>query len=59
MGRMIGFVEGADVFLIVALLIFMLVFVTAAIYMFAMSKDQSNQLAHLPFEQDKPDNHEA
>lgn len=59
MGKMIGFVEGADVFLIIALLIFMLVFLSAAAYLFAMSKDQSDQLAHLPFEQDKPDNHEA
>jgi len=32
MGKMIGYVEGADVFLVIALLIFLGVFISAAIY---------------------------
>lgn len=50
---MIGTVEGADVFLIIALLIFMLVFLLAAAYMFLMNKEQVEELSNLPFESKK------
>ena len=50
MGKMIGYVEGADVFLVIALLIFLGVFVIAAVYMNLMSKEQIADLASLPLE---------
>lgn len=53
MGKMIGTVEGADVYLIIALLIFMLVFLLAAVYMFLMDKEQVEKLSNLPFESKK------
>lgn len=51
MGKIIGFVQGADVFLIVALLIFMLVFVFATLFMATMSKKYCEELSNLPLEQ--------
>jgi hypothetical protein len=50
MGKMIGYVEGADVYLIIALLIFLGVFIIAAIYMNLMSKEQIAELANLPLD---------
>lgn len=50
MGKMIGFVEGADVYLIIALLIFLAVFISAALYMFLMTKEQVAELSNLPLE---------
>lgn len=50
MGKMIGYVEGADIFLIIALLIFLGVFIIAALYMFLLSKEQVSELANLPLE---------
>lgn len=50
MGKMIGYVEGADVYLVIALLIFLGVFISAAIYMNLMSKEQIANLANLPLE---------
>ena len=47
---MIGYVEGADVYLIIALLIFLGVFIIAAIYMNLMSKEQITELANLPLD---------
>lgn len=47
---MIGHVEGADIFLIIALLIFLGVFIIAALYMSLMSKEQIAELANLPLE---------
>lgn len=47
---MIGIVEGADIYLIIALLIFLGVFISAAVYMYSMSKEQVKELANLPFE---------
>jgi hypothetical protein len=50
MGKMIGNVEGADVYLIIALLIFLGVFISAAVYLFFLSKEQVAELANLPLE---------
>ena len=50
MGKMIGYVEGADFYLIIALLIFLGVFIIAAIYMNLMSKEQIAELANLPLD---------
>lgn len=58
MSKMIGFVEGADVFLIIALLIFLLVFIVSAIYMFTLSKEQTAELSNLPFESTNTENNE-
>ncbi|MGB0849700.1 MAG: hypothetical protein ACPGTP_00510 [Bacteroidia bacterium] len=58
MGKMIGFVEGADVFLIIALLIFLGVFISAAMYMFLMTKEQVAELANLPLETTKQEQNE-
>ena len=58
MGKMIGYVEGADIFLIVALLIFMLVFFIAAIYMAVMSKEQLDTMANLPLSKNNKESHE-
>lgn len=48
MGKMIGYLEGADVYLIIALLVFMLVFLVVTIQLVIMSKKQANTLANLP-----------
>ncbi len=53
MGRMIGYLEGADIYLVIALLIFLGVFISAAIYMNLMSKEQIADLANLPLENNK------
>jgi hypothetical protein len=53
MGKMIGYVEGADVYLVIALLIFLAVFISAAVYMNLMSKEQISDLANLPLENNK------
>lgn len=58
MGRMIGFVEGADVYLIIALLTFLLVFVIVGIYMTFMTKERSQAMANLPLTQSKTESHE-
>lgn len=58
MGKMIGYVEGADTYLVIALLIFIFVFVVAAIYMFTMSKETESNLANMPLSESKNENHE-
>ncbi len=58
MGKMIGYVEGADVYLIIALLIFIMVFVLAAVYMFSLNKEQVTELSNLPLKPSKIENHE-
>ena len=58
MGKMIGYVEGADIFLIIALLIFMAVFVVAAIYMFSLSKQQITDLSNMPLQSSNEENNE-
>ncbi|MBT8327265.1 MAG: hypothetical protein KJP21_06045 [Bacteroidia bacterium] len=55
---MIGFVEGADVYLIIALLIFLMVFILAAVYMFSLSKQQCTELSNLPFQSSNNENNE-
>jgi hypothetical protein len=58
MGKMIGYVEGAEIYLVIALLIFLGVFVFAAIYMFFLSKEHLAELANLPLEATKNQEHE-
>lgn len=58
MGRMIGFVEGADVYLIIALITFLLVFVIVGIYMTFMTKERSQTMANLPLTQSNTESHE-
>lgn len=58
MSKMIGFVEGADVFLVIALLLFLFVFVVSAVYMITLSKEQTTELSNLPFESNKLENNE-
>jgi uncharacterized protein YpmB len=58
MGKMIGYVEGADVYLIIALLIFIMVFIVAAIYLFSLTKEQVTELSNLPLQPSKNEKHE-
>ena len=58
MGKMIGYVEGADLYLIIALLIFLVVFILAAVYMFTLSKQQCTELSNLPFQPSNNENNE-
>lgn len=48
MGKIIGSVEGADVYLILSLIIFMLVFILVIVYLVGMSKERIKQLEMLP-----------
>jgi len=48
MSQIIGFVQGADFFLITSLIIFLAVFILAAIYMVTLSKETCNRLSNLP-----------
>jgi hypothetical protein len=59
MGKMIGYVEGADIYLIISLLIFLAVFVSAAIYLMLMTKEEINELSNLPLELTKNEQNEA
>lgn len=59
MGKMIGYVEGADVYLIISLLIFLTVFVLAAIYLMLMTKEEITELSNLPLELTKNEKNEA
>ena len=59
MGKMIGYVEGADVYLIISLFIFLDVFIGAAIYLTLMSKEEITELSNLPLELTKNENNEA
>ena len=58
MGKMIGYVEGADVYLIIALLIFLGVFILAAVYLLSLSKQQCTELSNLPFQSSNNENNE-
>lgn len=58
MSKLIGYVEGADVYLIISLIIFMLVFLVAAVQMFTMSKQTSDRMSMLPFNQTNNESNE-
>ncbi len=58
MGKMIGYVEGADIYLIVALLVFMFIFVLVAVQMVIMTKKEESTLANLPLSKAKNESHE-
>ncbi|MBR9861310.1 hypothetical protein GYB22_11295 [bacterium] len=58
MNKIIGFVEGADVYLVTSLLIFLLVFVVVSVQMFLMKKDTSDKMSMLPFHNSNSDNNE-
>lgn len=49
MSQLIGYVKGADIYLIISLIIFLTVFVLAGLYMFTMSKETVEKLSNLPF----------
>lgn len=53
MSQIIGYVQGADFYLILSLLIFGSVFVISIIYAFTLSKKTLEELADLPFNQNK------
>ena len=59
MGKMIGYVEGAEIYLIIALLIFLGLFFSVFIYMFSVSKEQLAALANLPLETSNNQDHEV
>jgi preprotein translocase subunit SecG len=59
MGKMIGTVDGADVYLVTSLLIFLFVFVVVALYMTVMSKERCDELSNLPFNQPNENNDEG
>jgi hypothetical protein len=48
MGKILGFVEGADVLLIISLIIFMSVFILAIVYILTVSKEKISSLEVLP-----------
>ena len=48
MGKMIGYVEGADIYLIISLILFIAVFVIVTLYMTVMTKEQSDAMSNLP-----------
>ena len=56
--KLLGYVEGADVYMIIALFLFMLVFVFAGIQMLTMKKAAVKELSMLPFNQDNDENNE-
>ena len=58
MGDLIGYVEGASTYLVIGILIFMFVFVVAALYMFTMNKEQEKNFANMPLSNPKKENHE-
>jgi len=59
MGKMIGYVEGAEIYLIIALLLFLGVFISVLIYLFSVSKEQLAALANLPLEISNNQDHEV
>lgn len=48
MSDLLGNVHGADVYLIISLIIFMLVFVSAAIYMMVIPKETLKSISEIP-----------
>ena len=56
---MIGYVEGAEIYLIIALLLFLGVFISVLIYLFSVSKEQLAALANLPLEISNNQDHEV
>lgn len=48
MGKILEFVEGADVLLIISLIIFMSVFILAIVYILTVSKEKISSLEVLP-----------
>lgn len=56
---MIGYVEGAEIYLIIALLLFLGVFISVLIYLFSVSKEQLAALANLPLETSNNQDHEV
>jgi hypothetical protein len=57
MGKILGFVEGADVLLIISLIIFMSVFILAIVYILTVSKEKISSLEVLPInEQENNEN---
>ena len=56
MGKMLGYVEGAEIYLIIALLLFLIVFLIAIVQVIVTKKEQYAVWSNLPFKQSE--NHE-
>lgn len=50
---MLGYVQGADVFLIFSLLLFLLFFIGTAIYMIRMDKGMVQKMENMPLQNDE------
>ncbi len=50
---MLGYVQGADVFLIFSLLLFLLFFIGTAIYIVKMDKNTIEEMENLPLQTDE------
>jgi hypothetical protein len=58
MGKILGFVEGADVLLIISLIIFMSVFILAIVYILTVSKEKISSLEVLPINENENNENE-
>jgi cytochrome c oxidase cbb3-type subunit 4 len=58
MSQMLGYVEGADVFLIISLLLFLLFFIGVTIYMIRMEKGMVEKMENMPLLNDEPNQKE-
>ncbi|MCB0733831.1 MAG: CcoQ/FixQ family Cbb3-type cytochrome c oxidase assembly chaperone [Flavobacteriales bacterium] len=58
MSDLLGNVQGADIFLIISLIIFLGVFIAAAIYMVTISKKTCDELSYLPLTENETNENE-
>lgn len=56
MGKMLGYVEGADLFLVISLLIFLLFFIGVSIYLFKIDRKLISDMEQLPLQNDDTTN---
>ena len=59
MRKMLGYVEGADFFLVFSLIIFLLFFIGVTIYLFRMDKKLVSDMEQLPLQNDDQTTKEA
>jgi cytochrome c oxidase cbb3-type subunit 4 len=52
MGRILGYVEGADLFLVISLIIFLLFFIGVSIYLFKIDRKLISDMEQLPLQND-------
>ena len=58
MSQIIGFVRGADLFLVISLIIFLAVFIVGTIYMITLSKETCDRLSNLPLAENETNENE-